>query len=247
MRFPAAEWKGDGLSGGSFVVSAPKRLIFHTTETEGVPSYGGGASAPHLTYYVQRRRWVQHSSLDHAARALRNAPGGVETNRQGSIQVELVCYSDKSVADKKSSRLWVGNLPQYAYDDLAEFAAWCIVELGVTNVVRLPRPTPKYGAGSPARMTPLEWNVFNGFAGHFEVPENTHWDPGAFDFERLVVLVADILDPYKDIPFWDDVSSWAKSAWKRAYDAGLVKSNTQPGARMTKEEFFVFLERLGVI
>jgi hypothetical protein len=37
------------------------------------------------------------------------------------------------------------------------------------------------------RMSPTEWDSFNGVCGHQHVPENTHWDPGAFDWTRLLL------------------------------------------------------------
>lgn len=243
--YPKASYLGDGISGGSFIAAAPKRIIIHTTETEGIPKYSDGKSSPHLTYYVQKNRWVQHTPFDRASRALKNVSGGVQTNRQGAIQIEVVCYSNKPLADQKPSRLWVGNLPAYAYRSIAAAVAWLVEHYDVSPYVRLPRPKPRSGVDSPARMGADEWNSFNGLAGHFEAPENDHWDPGAFDFIRLLEEVGEIMEP--KVPFEDQVSEWAVESWRKAFHKGIVRDNTVPSARMTKEEFMVFLDRLGLL
>ena len=43
-----------------------------------------------------------------------------------------------------------------------------------------------YGNGSATRMSSNEWEEFNGWCGHQNVPENLHWDPGIIDIERLL-------------------------------------------------------------
>lgn len=183
-RYPKAIWKGDGQSGGTYE-GRPWRVVLHTTETPGLPGYSNGASAPHLTYLPKTRQWIQHTELTTAARALRNEAGGVQTNRARAIQVEIVCYSAKAIAHQApATRLWVGDLPATAYADIREFIRW-------TRVVPLVWPGKQALSSSQAnapgfRMTMTEWNAFNGVCAHQHVPENTHWDTGAFDWGRLL-------------------------------------------------------------
>lgn len=175
-RYPPAIWRGDGKSGGSWYPETnPYRVVLHTTETAGLPSYNDGYSAPHMTYDPKRRIWYQHTSLDYAARALRNTIGGVQTNRSRALQVEIICYSARTIAEGFSSRLWVGDLPDTAYEDLRAFIAWAGVEFGVRAE----------GPGHRRRMSAEEWNGYRGVCGHDNVPENTHWDPGAFSYTKL--------------------------------------------------------------
>ena len=43
------------------------------------------------------------------------------------------------------------------------------------------------------------------------------------------------------------VSSWALPSWEKAIDKNLIVGETTPQKVMTKEEFFVFLDRLNLI
>jgi hypothetical protein len=185
VRYPPATWKGDGHSGGSYV-AGPYRVVLHTTETQGLPSYSGGATAPHLTYDPRSRRWTQHTDLNIAARALRNLSGGVQTNRQRALQVEIICYSNKALADQLG-RLWVGNLPATAYDDLQAFIRWSSQQYGVVDKWPGRQAFSYGGANVPGfRMTAAQWIGYTGVCGHQHVPENTHWDPGALQWGRLI-------------------------------------------------------------
>jgi hypothetical protein len=184
-RYPRATWKGDGKSGGTYT-SGPFKVVFHTTETSGLPSYKAGMNAPHLTYNPKTRIWVQHTDLTTAARALRNEAGGVQTNRDSAIQVEIICYSAKNIAERYTTRMWVGDLPSTAYADLNAFAAWINEEFGVPLRYPNKRALSYTEANKPGfRMSATEWDAYAGFCGHQHVPENTHWDPGAFDWTRM--------------------------------------------------------------
>ena len=178
MRYPRAIWKGDGKSGGSYV-NWPYRLVIHTTETAGVPGYGGGKTAPHITYSPASRKFYQHTDFLTAARALRHPFGTPQTNRANTLQLEIVCYSDKRVADQSPSRIWVGELTDGHYQDLADFIGWCGDEFDV-------KPTwPDKQAFSYSqanatefRLLDAQWRLFHGVCGHQHVPDNTHWVPG---------------------------------------------------------------------
>ncbi|MDN5605812.1 MAG: hypothetical protein L0G59_10400, partial [Kocuria sp.] len=84
-----------GRDGGSFTTS-PDKILLHSTETGSFPGYGGGASAPHFTIDLRNGEVRQHSPMNRAARALRNASGGVQTNRDGVIQIEIIGTCDAS-------------------------------------------------------------------------------------------------------------------------------------------------------
>ena len=189
--YPFAEWLGNGLSGGEYFSSdgqlGPWRVVLHTTETVTVPNYNGGKTAPHLTYNPKTRQWLQHTKLTVASRALRNVIGGAQTNRERALQIELVCYSDKRVADASTLRLWVGDLPDTTYQDLRTFLTWATDQFGITPTWPGRQALSYAEANSPNfRMADREWDQFGGVCGHQHVPENTHWDPGAFQWNRLI-------------------------------------------------------------
>ncbi len=185
-RWPAARWRGDGKSGGSYT-GGPWRGVVHTTETVGMPKYSDGATAPHLTYDPKTGRFYQHTSFAVAARALRNQPGGVQTNRRRAVQLEMICYSDKRIADLSPSRLWVGDLTSSNYDDIRGFAYWCEMAFGIGMVWPGKQARSSAEANAPGfRMSPQTWEDYGGWCGHQHIPEQTHWDPGAFDWTEML-------------------------------------------------------------
>ena len=168
LRYPKAEWLGNGQSGGSYT-SGPRKVVLHTTETRTLPGYQGGATAPHLTYAPASRKWWQHTDLDVAARALRNEEGGEQTNRDTAWQVEIICYSARNIAEQVGG-LWVGDLSGEALDDLREFVQWA----GVDFVWPNKRAESYSEANAPGfRMSASEWGSFGGVCGHQHVVENT--------------------------------------------------------------------------
>lgn len=180
--YPPSVWKGDGNTGG-FYVGLPFRVVLHTTETVGLPSYDRGAVAPHLTYDPVEHVWTQHSKLTTAARVLRNPTGGVQTNRANALQVEIICYSNKHVADQADNRLWVGDLDKQALADLRDFIKWT----GVAFKWRGTQALSYTQANSDNyRFTDEQWNAWDGVCSHQDVPENTHWDTGALRWDILM-------------------------------------------------------------
>ena len=192
-RYPEAVWRGDGQSGGSWT-GFPYRVILHTTETRTIPGYNNGASAPHLTYFPAGNYWVQHTSFATAARALRNLSGGVQTNRQGALQVEIVCYSAKSIGDSVNG-LWVGNLTETHLRSLARFLNWVKGEFDI-QLTWPGKQALSYAQANATgfRMTASQWDGFNGVAAHQHVPENLHWDTGALDWNRLMSYTNDAME-----------------------------------------------------
>ena len=186
--YPGARLKLDGTSYGSYT-SGPYKIVIHTTETPGLPGYRNGELTPHCTYNPKDRTFVQHQSFDVAVGALRNEAGGVQTNKDSALQLEVICYSAKNIADQQPYRMWVGDLPDTAYEDIAAWCRWVCNKYGVQPSVRMPRPKALYGSDSPSRMSFSQWDNYNGICGHFEVPENNHYDPGAMDMVRLVNLI----------------------------------------------------------
>jgi hypothetical protein len=172
-----------------------EKVVWHTTETSGWPGYDSGAKAPHLTALpdaaARRVRWRQHFPLNVNARALRNEPGGVQTNLDGAVQVELIGTSDRG-----GPGLYWPDAPEWALAELADFAAFMHTEHGVPlRAAPLWLPYPSSYGGSRVRMSGRTWDGFRGHCGHQHAPENTHGDPGDLDAQRIMFLAARSLEP----------------------------------------------------
>lgn len=174
---PGAERVVTGRGGGSYT-GGPFRGVLHRTEgssIEGAVSvYRRVDVAPHLTVDIARRRIVQHTPFTLAARALENKPGGVDTNRRSALQVEIVGFSAASGNDDEQDVRWFGRE--------------VIGPLSRAFGIQLTAP-PFYGPdcgwtlATPSarqRFTGAAWNAFNGWCSHQHVPEQSHWDTGAF-------------------------------------------------------------------
>lgn len=172
-------------------------ILAHTTETAGWPWYQGMAHCPQITIHPTARRTRQHFPVTMSSRALRDLPGGVETNRAHVFQFETIGYSDRALARSIGrDDLWVGNWGDAEYGYMASILA----QVAATQPVpwRLtPRYTrnPLYGTNAWQRMSFAEWRTFKGWTGHAWVPENDHWDPGAMDLPRLMHLTRQRLAP----------------------------------------------------
>lgn len=185
-RYPKATWLGNGRSGGTYT-GGPYRVVLHTTETAWVPSYDDGRYAPHMTYFPKDRRFYQHTSFLTAARALKNESGGVETNRRRAIQLEIVCYSNRTLADTADHRLWVGDLTADHLGDIRRFLEWTYDEFGVKAEWPGKQALSSGEANADGfRMGLSEWNEFGGVCAHQHLPENVHWDTGALNWQALM-------------------------------------------------------------
>jgi hypothetical protein len=182
-----SQWFGDGSSQAAPV----RKWVLHTTEGAGWPGYEGGAIAPNETIMpvpgvgVEVRR---HLPQERSARALRNADGGVETNRQGVTQTELVGTCDPAMRGR-GMYFWPAA-DDVVLEALAEYKRPILARLGIPLTAARFLPYPRSGwSADTERMSGPEWVRFAGICGHQHVPENTHGDPGAFPAARLVELL----------------------------------------------------------
>jgi hypothetical protein len=172
--------KGDA---GEMIPGARLCLVLHTTEGSWESAYAAldrNNNWPHLMAEPwPGGRKVQAVPFDRAGKSLANAPGGVETNRYGTIQIELIGFA----ADTHE---WSNEQVDY----LAALLKPIIDGLGIRHVGQT-----FYGedagftlatANAPQRMSPDEWLAWDGIAGHQHVPENDHWDPGKFRIDRFL-------------------------------------------------------------
>lgn len=193
-----AQWFQSAYPGATMT---PTRVVLHTTEGTSWPGYEGGKTAPHYTarpdFTAQRLVWRAHFPDEKSARALRNLPGGVETNTHGAIQVELVGTCDQATHRKwgNTPHVYWPEAPEWALRDLAAFLA----DMRKRHGIPLSAPAfvayPGSYGDSAVRMDAKTWRDFTGVCGHQHVPENTHGDPGALDMPRVLEMARELRNP----------------------------------------------------
>lgn len=171
-----------GRSGGTYTDSTPWKICLHTIEgsvSSALSAYDSGTGCPHLTVSLRRQVWLQHIPLNRSAYALRNARGGTETNHDNVIQVEIEGFAN-------ASHGW----PVEEYMRLAYNVIDPIMEhVSVEKKFAATTGVAGYGLDGAVRMSAAEWDAFGGVLGHANVPENTHWDPGALNMSLLAALL----------------------------------------------------------
>lgn len=171
-----------GAGGGTFVPAAPCGVV-HTTEggwESAMAVFRSRMTAPHVMIDPVTRRRAQFIPLDRSAYALVNDNGGVETNRHGPRQIEVVGYAGRMHDMPADQKEWFAlevirpmslavGITGPGLECFGEDAGWVLAS-----------PTARQ------RMSFADWNQFNGWCGHQHVPENSHWDPGALDLPAIV-------------------------------------------------------------
>lgn len=225
----AAQWFADAWPGRTF--PSLEKVLLHTTEGSGWPSYDRGGTAPNFTAKpdMQARRllWRQHFPANMSSRALRHTRTQ-PTNTDHVLQVELV---GTCVPGWKTGLFWP-QAPAWALEGLAAFLAWVaaewgdhLLESGVTwRAVDAP--------GDAQRLRDAAYDAYRGVLGHQHAPQNDHRDPGALPMKRILTLAHEIGDDV--MPTADEVAAATvkalldyvpesqphnlKTLWKRAYE-----------------------------
>lgn len=174
--YPKADVSVKGTNSGPYIVT-PAKGVLHTTESNtansAIAAFKFTGSWPHfLVDYVGKVWQFIDSSL--AARALRNLPGGVETNRAHAVQIEIVGFAGKPK-----------DHPQVQMDAVKALMRWIESVEGVKPEGPGRPFATAYGQNN-LRFTFAEWNKFNAWCGHCHIPEQDHWDPGAIDINSLL-------------------------------------------------------------
>ena len=187
-RYPPADQSTQWFGNGNATVS-PNKIGWHTTESgRSWPSYGGGGSAPNLTYHPWDHVWRQHFPINGTAAAFKNN-GDFMTNRAGIVQVEIICY-----CDQKYSRQYgyaVEEMDDQAYDDLSEFSEFMRVEWGVPPSSSGLQWPPWFDSSKSSPQVPKfasnsAFTAYAGHCGHVHILGNDHADPGGLDVERIM-------------------------------------------------------------
>lgn len=160
--YPAANKSVKGNSGGSYT-GGPFRTVLHTTEgssaSGAISAFKSNNSWPHFLIDYVGSVW-QFVDTGVAARALRNLSGGVQTNRESAIQIEIVGFAGKP-----------NEHPINQIDSVKNLMRWIESTHGV-QAKGPGRPFATAYGQNHLRFTNSEWDVFNGTCGHCHVPEN---------------------------------------------------------------------------
>lgn len=213
--------KRDAFKDGGTFTGGPFRGVLHTTEGS---SYAGARSvyakssvAPHFTIGLEGA-W-QHVPLNRASRALPNLAGGVETNRQSAVQVEVVHRAGEPWPDELVPRV-------------RELMEWVEAQTGVQPWAPPFLGSQAYGLKGLARMTTSSWLTFPAWCGHQHVPESSHWDPGPVPIDALLERRG--APPVADIPKLNyparciAVRPQGDGYWLVAYDGGVFAFGAAP-------------------
>jgi hypothetical protein len=201
--------------------SDPKGCL-HTTEGSGWPPYQGWTVHPHFTVLPLPGRGVrvkQHVRLDGASFALRNTPGGVETNRDRVYQVELIGTATR-------------NGPGLAWrdaDDVVLAALYRTLIRPLSEEVGIPLsalPFRDEAAVPGHRLGGARFDGYSGWLGHQHVPENSHWDPGPFPWDRMIKVGDDDMPLTVEDKAWirGELATATRKAAEDAWAAELIKA-----------------------
>jgi hypothetical protein len=165
-------------------LGGPFKIVHHTTEGSSAQgafdAFRRNRSDPHFT--VDGNAIFQHVDTSMGARALRNEPGGVQTNRDGAIQIELVAFA---------------HVPKdvRALTNVARLCRWLEMTHQVPRDWPAGFPRPAKNGRDPGghNRDPAIWDAQSGHYGHCHVPENTHWDPG-YSAEEVNFLMSATFD-----------------------------------------------------
>lgn len=208
-RWSEAKWEGQATTYGPLHVGT-ERLVGHTTESNAIPGFDGGKTEPHFVYDAANHAWTQQADIDQRVGTLISSKTtGVYANEL-SVQFEIVCYSDQALAFKRGG-LWVGDFTDSHYADLAALVRW----LRANTTMTLDRaygpgknfPSFRYGEYVSTRMLRSEWYDFvGGFTAHGAVSGQAHWDTGALNLHRIILLSGGTL------------TTTPKSEWNKLYN-----------------------------
>lgn len=180
--------------GGNYVDDVPWRIVLHTTEGDSVAgatrAYAASTSWPTGTADPRTRERVQHYPLSVSSRALMNKAGGVETNRERVVQIELVMFADDAPNLSAEQLAWIGTDVVRPIVDALD---------GAVALVAPPFVGREAGtiarADAPQRFSYDDWRAFNGVCGHQHVPENDHWDPGHLNIAAILAAAGGTTAP----------------------------------------------------
>jgi hypothetical protein len=191
------DWYPDGVydpghSTGTYSDNGEPKGLLHTTEGK---TYAGARVAfvrdnswPHSTATYEHGFFqiYNHTPISVPSRSLRNLKGGVETNRDRVVQLEIVGSCDE--ANKGWGSLYSPNFPKAYLDGIAKWMRWVEAQLGVPRrcTVTFKGYPASAGANNGVRLSNAAFDYYSGWLGHQHAAEQVHGDPGLIDINYLL-------------------------------------------------------------
>jgi peptidoglycan hydrolase-like protein with peptidoglycan-binding domain len=163
----------------------PKRLVLHTTETDG----GALAMAkshpypPQLWADPETKEKYQCISLDRAGYALARRTS-VQTNRAGAVQIEII---GRAATTQDWPTEWLDWLADEVIGPVCKVAG--INHNHFKDFKGAGEGIVLATASSPIRMSEAEWMAWDGICAHQNVPTNDHWDVGNLNIQYIVARI----------------------------------------------------------
>lgn len=180
---PGADRIGTDDSGGTLVIGPP-RCTWHITYDKVVPRRPSFMAVmrylsdkgydPTIGWDPLTGKIVQFLPANRSARALKNARAGVETNRLGTVHVQIEAFFTPGMI---VDGIKYDELTDTPMVNLDKILAW-------TDHLDIPRvwTTPR---GS---RSVTDWKTKAGHRAHYNVPENDHTDIAGADVKKLLML-----------------------------------------------------------
>ena len=185
-----------GRDAGAYTSTLDKGTL-HTTEggsiAGAVAAFRQHDSWPHKTcdYRKGRREVSRHLPLNRAARALRNTGAAGETNRDGTLQYEIVGDA-AHILEQYDEADWIA----FGHDVIGPDFRECGIPLEChVTMPTYPPPNGERLGQESTRLTRAQITKVVGLVGHCSWPENVHGDPGNLDAETLLKYVHALVDP----------------------------------------------------
>lgn len=181
------------------------RCVPHTTESSVRPAYAAGVR-PTIDVGPDvrggRSTIVQYVPFGFAATALRNASGGIETNRQVLCQIEQIAFTAREA--------WLPSSEMVV--QLASIAEFLEQEFGIPQLYPYDPSDMASGiwasASNPWRRSD-RFETRAGWHPHAAVDENDHWDCGGERIPRILRMKPEkpepvLVDAYQLMAAWHD-------------------------------------------
>jgi len=220
-----------GNDAGPYTSTLDKGTL-HTTEggsiDGAVSAYRQHNSWPHKTcdYRKGRRVVSRHVRLDRAARALRNTSTPGETNRDGTLQYEIIGNAAQ-ILEQYDEADWIA----FGHDVIGPDFRQCGIPLVCTvTMPTYPPPNGERLGSESTRLSRAAVTKLVGLLGHCNWPENTHGDPGPLTAKHYrggtVSAIDLILEGAGATKEWTDMASEAqvKAAAKAGAKEGVAEA-----------------------
>lgn len=133
-------------------------------------------------------RIAQFLPANRSAFAVQNKPGGVETNRQGSVNVQVEWFFTPGCVVNGNKYAALTDTPMRGLAEVMTLArSW-----GIPDV--WPLGVPDWRSRRDANV----WTQQAGHYGHSQVPENSHTDPGPLTLLAPATPTEDTMTPAQE-------------------------------------------------